>query len=172
MASRTLFLCTFALASLAGATPTFTGVIQTETGQPPPGTCAVCHQGGIGMMGNVTTPFGQALRANGLMPNNEASLTTALNALRTMNTDSDGDGCPDLAELSTAPPTNPNRADCSAGGDGGTLEDGGMGGGTAGGATGGGGTELPPLSYGCGSNVVPGLFGLAALLVALWRPRR
>ncbi len=168
MAFRALFL-TLVLASVASATPTFTGVIQTETGQQPPGLCGVCHTGGIGMAGNVTTPFGRALRMQGLLPNNEASLTTAIGALRMANTDSDGDGCSDIAELSTNPPTNPNRADCSSG-DAGTS-DGGTGGGAAGGS-GGGGTELPPISYGCGSNVVPGLFALAALIVAMWRPRR
>lgn len=169
MSARAIVFTVLAASVTAQATPTFTGLIETELGRPPPGTCGVCHAGGIGMVGNVTTPFGRAMRMAGLMPNDEATLTAALNALRTANTDSDGDGCTDIAELSANSTTSPNRADCSATADGGSDTDGGMGGGTAGGA-GGGGTTLPPISYGCGSDVTPGALAiLAVVLLALFK---
>jgi len=166
MSTRAIFLSTIIASFTASATPTYTGIIAADLGSSPPGLCGVCHMGGIGMAGNVTTPFARAMRMAGLMPNDDASLRAALMALRTANTDSDGDGCTDIAELSTTPPTSPNRADCTPmGGDGGTV-DGGMAGGAAGGGgAGGGGIELPPISYGCGSQVAPGALALLAVLL-------
>ncbi len=160
------------VASAASATPTFTGVMQTELmmSGPPPGVCAVCHLNGATATGTVTTPFGRAMRMQGLAANNEASLRSALAALATANTDSDMDGCSDIAELKAMPtPTNPNRA-----GDCGSSDAGSTGGGAAGGSgggTGGGGTMLGPIRYGCGANVVPGAIGLGAILMLLRRRR-
>lgn len=159
------------VASAASATPTFTGVMQTELmmSGPPPGVCAVCHLNGATATGTVTTPFGRAMRMQGLAANNEASLRSALAALATANTDSDMDGCSDIAELKAMPtPTNPNRA-----GDCGSSDAGSTGGGAAGGSGGGtgGGTMLGPIRYGCGANVVPGAIGLGAILLLLRRRR-
>lgn len=171
---RAIFLVASLGAAAAFATPTFTGVMQTELmmSGPPPGVCGVCHLNGVTTTGTVTTPFGRAVRMNGLMANNDNSLRSALTALQMANTDSDGDGCPDIAELKTMPPTNPNVAtDCSAGGDGGTVVmDGGTGGG--GGGAGGGGPSIGPIRYGCGASSVPELMALAAVLALALRARR
>jgi hypothetical protein len=156
---RTVILSSVLVASLASATPTFTGVMQTELmmSGPPPGVCAVCHRNGSTMTGTVTTPLGSALRMKGLAANNEASLRMALAALEESGTDSDMDGCSDIAELKAMPtPTDPNRpGDCA------TVDAG---------STGGGGSTLGPIRYGCGASVVPGAIGLTALL--LLRRRR
>lgn len=158
---RAMLMGAVLVASAALATPTFTGVMQNELGMsgPPPGVCAVCHLNGVTTTGTVTTPFGRAMRMNGLMPNNDDSLKAALAAIDMANTDSDMDGCTDIAELKAMPdPTNPNRAgDCGGGSDGGTA------GGTA---------TLGPIRYGCGANSVPGVLGLVGVLALLARRRR
>lgn len=161
------------LASVAAATQTYTGVMQTELmmSGPPPGVCAVCHLNGATTVGTVTTPFGRALRMQGLAANNEASLRSALAALETAGTDSDMDGCGDIAELKTNPPTNPNTRDCSMGGTDAGATGGGSAGGAGGGDTGGGGATLGPLRYGCGANVAPGALGLLGVLLVLRRRR-
>jgi hypothetical protein len=43
--------------------------------------CAICHAGGVTGYGTVTTPFGEAMRARGLVCCDIASLDTALAAL-------------------------------------------------------------------------------------------
>lgn len=169
---RAIFIVASLGAVVASATPTFTGVMQTDLmmGGPPPGVCGVCHLNGVTTTGTVTTPFGRALRMNGLQANNEASLRSALTALEMANTDSDMDGCADIAELKAMPaPTNPNVAgDCASGDGGVVVPDGGMGGGGAGG----GGATIGPIRYGCGANAVPELMALAAVVALALRARR
>jgi hypothetical protein len=171
---RAIFVAASLGAAAAFATPTFTGVMQTELmmSGPPPGVCGVCHLNGVTTSGTVTTPFGRALRMNGLMANNEGSLRMALMALQTANTDSDMDGCPDIAELRAMPtPTNPNLGgDCASGDGGMVMMDGGAGGG--GGGAGGGGANIGPIRYGCGANAVPELMAAAAALALALRARR
>lgn len=148
----------------AFATAEFPGAIQTHLSlaAPPPQSCALCHTNGITGAGTVNTPIGRAMRMNGLLANDTASLIASLDALETAVTDSDGDGVGDVAELRAG--TNPNVASAPA--------DGGTGGGAGGGAGGGGGggEVLPPPKFGCGGTVVPGLTVAAAL--ALLRRRR
>ena len=155
------------VASLAFATPSFTGVIQTELmmGGPPPGLCALCHVNNQTVSGTVTTPFGRTMRMQGLAPNNEASLRSALVAIEAAGTDSDMDGCADVLELRSMPTaTNPNRAgDCSP------ADAGSAGGGTAVGGGTAGGSNVGPVRYGCGANVVPTLWTGAFLALVTLR---
>lgn len=154
-----------ALAALpAFATAEFPGAVQAHLSlaAPPPQSCGLCHTNGITGAGTVNTPIGRALRMNGLVANDTASLIAALDALEATGTDGDADGVGDVAELRAG--TNPNVAEASP--------DGGTGGGTGGGAGGGGGGEaLPPPKFGCGGTVVPGL-AVAAALALLRRRRR
>jgi hypothetical protein len=68
--------------------------------------CDLCHNGGNGQKGNVTTPFGKAATALGLVSNDEGTLKTVLAAMQAANDDSDGDGTSDIDELVKG--TNPN----------------------------------------------------------------
>jgi uncharacterized protein (TIGR03382 family) len=151
---RAMLLGAMVAASSALATPTFPSVLQTELKITTVPACAVCHLNGVTSAGTVTTPFGKALRMNGLVANDDASLKTALAAVKTANSDSDADGCTDVDELVAG--TNPNKAgDCGGGG---------TGGGTA--------TTLPPIKYGCGASSVPGALGVLAVALLIRRRRR
>ncbi len=143
------------LAAPAFASAQYPGLIQTDLGlsAQPPQSCSLCHVNGIGNIGTANTPFGKAIRMQGLVFQNDASLKSALMALETAGTDSDGDGLGDVAELRVG--RDPNLAD-----------------GTDGGSGGGGGTTGPgALRYGCGAESVPGLLAGLALVVLLTRRR-
>jgi hypothetical protein len=60
--------------------------------------CRLCHVQGTTGSGSVATPFGTSMLAHG-MSGSASSLPPALAALRANNTDSDGDGKPDIDEL-------------------------------------------------------------------------
>ena len=154
---RTTFMAALLTASAVFASDYYPSTIQAKysLGSPPAQSCSLCHSNGITGSGTVNTPIGKALRARGLVSNNDASLKTALDKLATDAVDSDGDTVTDVAELMAG--TNPNVAE------GGT--DGGTGGG------GGGTTTVPNLRFGCGAEVVPGLL-IVALLPILRRRRR
>jgi hypothetical protein len=85
--------------SPALATPSFPGAIQRVLGASQAPACAVCHAGGQTGVGTVTTPFGQAMRARGLMPGDESSLQTALTRMEADKVDSNGNGVTDVDEL-------------------------------------------------------------------------
>ena len=146
------------VAAPAFATDMFPAAIQSKymLGDLPPELCALCHTNGITGRGTVNTPFGRALRMNGVMPNDTASLNAALDALAAASIDSDGDGVTDVAELMAN--TSPNVANMM-------MMDGGAGGG------GGSMVVVPPVKFGCGGEVVPGVLFFAAL-VPLLRTRR
>ncbi len=151
------------------ANVTFPGDVQTKYSLDGAPLCNLCHSNGFGGAGTADTRFAVAAQARGLT-SNPSSLNAALDRLEADAVDSDGDCVNDIAELIAG--TNPNVADNSCGGD-----DGGTGGGTGGGGgTGtGGGTPQPPppLQFGCGSEVVPGLlFGASLLLLSRRRWRR
>jgi len=85
------------LAAPAAATTNFPAAIGAHLGAPSP-PCTICHQGQPGR-GTVTTAFGQAMLARGLVAYDEASLTTALDALAAEGHDSNGNGVTDIDEL-------------------------------------------------------------------------
>ena len=87
------------LAMPAQATPNFPGAIQRTLGAAQTPACAICHAGGVTGRGTVTTPFGQAMRARGLVAGDAASLAQALTRMETDKVDSNGDGTPDVDEL-------------------------------------------------------------------------
>ncbi|AKV03577.1 hypothetical protein AKJ09_10240 [Labilithrix luteola] len=93
-------------ASTSEATPEFPGVIAKHLGVATP-ECTLCHVGTPGS-GTANTAFAKTLRARGLLPYDDASLTTALDAISAENKDSDGDGTPDIRELQDG--TDPNSA--------------------------------------------------------------
>lgn len=142
------------LAAPAWATAEFPPAIQARYSLGAEPLCQLCHTNGITARGTVTTPFGSAMLARGLVPNDVAALNTALDALTTEMVDSDGDGVVDVEELAAG--TDPNKVE----------------GGTGGGAGGGTGTSVGPLRYGCGASAVPELLLLAGLLPLVRRRTR
>lgn len=91
----------------AAASPIFPGVVQTHLELASAPDCTLCHAGTPGL-GSATTPFATSLRSRGASAGNEASLTTALDALAGERKDSDGDGTPDIEELKAG--SDPNGA--------------------------------------------------------------
>lgn len=91
-----LLLCS--LPSRASATPSFPDTIASHLGSERAPDCAICHEGAT-QRGTVTTLFGSALRARGLVAYDDPSLRTALDALSAEKRDSDGDGAPDIDEV-------------------------------------------------------------------------
>jgi hypothetical protein len=77
------------------STSGFPAEVSMATGGPTP-ACSLCHTGPT-MRGTVTTPFGRALFAKGLVAYDGASLRAALMGLG--SADSDGDGAADVDEL-------------------------------------------------------------------------
>jgi hypothetical protein len=69
--------------------------------------CSVCHAGDVRAYDTVFTPFGRALRLNGLVAEDDASLRRALDALDRESIDSDHDTLPDIEEIMAG--TDPNR---------------------------------------------------------------
>ncbi len=128
------------LSPAAFATANFPQVIKTHLAAPSAPSCAVCHRNGLTGAGTVTTPFGAALRAQGLEPGDEPSLKAALDALATAALDSDGDGATDIAELKAE--TDPNAAP---------------------------GAEVDPDAprYGCIGSAAPGALALPLALLSL-----
>lgn len=90
---------TMLFATQALATSNFPGVIQTHLALAKQPECKVCHSGGITASGTVTTAFGTSMRGRGLKKFDEASLKTALDALKAEKTDSNKDGTTDIDAL-------------------------------------------------------------------------
>jgi len=122
-------------AAEARATPNFPPEIHARLGLTADPACAICHQGGITGLGTVTTPFGKAMRARGLVPFDIGTLDAALDKMAADKVDSIGDGTPDIDDLKAG--RDPNVPDTDAG------------------------TTVPVdaavvPAYGCGAHVAPG----------------
>lgn len=70
--------------------------------------CNLCHASTAGG-GSVVQPFGLSMLAAGLNSSGGNSLTAALDKLKADGTDSDGDGTPDIAELTAGTSPNPDK---------------------------------------------------------------
>lgn len=144
--NRALFLAFAAAAAPALASSSFPTAVKTHLAlaSEPPQSCSLCHLNGVTGIGTVNTPFGVSLRAHGAVALDEAKLGAALDAMKADNTDSDGDGVPDVQELING--TDPNVAA--------------------------GGQKVPSPRYGCGASAVPGLMAVGALVLLSLRRRR
>jgi hypothetical protein len=81
------------------ASQEYPGELQRVAAMPCVPSCTLCHVDTSGGTGTVIKPFGRAMSAKGLPPQDESQVEPALRALADENTDSDGDGASDLAEL-------------------------------------------------------------------------
>lgn len=153
------FSAAFATAALlvttaASASTNYPDALKGDLGLSCAVTCSLCHKGGQTGFGTVTTPFGESMRAHGLVAQDTASLQSAITAMGMDLTDSDGDGTADVEELVAC--GNPN--------------------GTSGGAS----SAAPAAAYGCGASVAPPanphdgtwLFALGGVGLALASRRR
>lgn len=107
---RLAFVATMLSNTGALASPEFPEALQSETGAPCPPPCTVCHRDSNGGLGTVTKPFGKSMIGAQLEAANTQALKSAVATLRSQQTDSDGDGTPDIDELEKG-------SDPNAGGD-------------------------------------------------------
>lgn len=98
-------LVPFLVLGAAWATSNFPPTLETDHGVPCQPPCTLCHDGAPGS-GTATTAFALAMKDRGLVPNDTASLATALDSLAADGVDSDGDGSGDVDELAVG--TDPN----------------------------------------------------------------
>jgi hypothetical protein len=99
------------LVSSAWAISNFPPMLEESLGMPCQPQCTVCHETNVGGSGTVTQPFGIAMMGAGLLTSDLTSLDAAVAELEAAGTDSDGDGEPDVAELTAG--TDPNVADAA-----------------------------------------------------------
>jgi len=93
------------------ATPNFPSVVAQHLGLAKSPDCTLCHVG-TPQAGTANTPFAFSMRQRGLQKNDVGSLTGALDALAGEQTDSDGDGFPDIDEIKKGwDPNVPSLAD-------------------------------------------------------------
>jgi len=129
-----------ATAGSAAASPVFPDAIKSHLALSYSPSCAICHEGGRGGTGTVTTPFGRAMMARGLKAGDTAALTSALDQMAAEKVDSDGNGVSDIDQLKMG--KDPNG-----------------GSGVAMGA--------PPVEYGCGGATVARANNGDGMLIAL-----
>ncbi|MBI5535203.1 MAG: hypothetical protein HY898_20925 [Deltaproteobacteria bacterium] len=85
--------------TVALASPIFPGGINAHLQLSYTPKCGICHAGGMTGYGTVKMPFGIAMRERGLVPENLASLDTALDRMAADKVDSNDNGLPDVEEL-------------------------------------------------------------------------
>jgi len=86
-------------ASAAHASSTFPAAIQAHVPLTYAPQCSICHMNGVTGYGTVTTAFGVAMKARGLVAGDVTSLNTALDKMVTDKVDSNGDGTTDIDAL-------------------------------------------------------------------------
>jgi hypothetical protein len=109
------FLPVFLALSPAMASPSYPSAASSELGMECIPSCLLCHSTAAGGSGTATQPFGVALQEQGLGGGgDDVGLAVALGALAEAGTDSDGDGRPDVEELTAGGNPNPDGVDfCS-----------------------------------------------------------
>lgn len=90
----------------AHASPIYPPIVAEVTGAAHSPQCIICHETPQGGIGTATRGFAVYLRSRGLVAKDEASLRAALAAAKGEMHDTDGDGVPDVDELSAG--RNPN----------------------------------------------------------------
>ena len=125
-ASAAMFV--FLGASAANATSNFPAAIRTKLVLTYDPQCSICHFNGVTGRGTVTTPFGTAMRARGLVASDEATLNAALDKMLAEKVDSDANGESDVDALKLGHDPNPTTGkklmfgcNASGGGEEGTL---------------------------------------------------
>ena len=83
---------------VASATPSYPGDVQTHLGLGYTPPCTLCHTGAP-MTGSATSAFALAMKGKGLVPLNDPTVDTALNALEAAKIDSDCDGILDVEQI-------------------------------------------------------------------------
>jgi hypothetical protein len=127
--------------SAAHASAIFPSEVQAHLGLKSVPACTLCHQTLSGGTGTATRPFGVTARANGAVAGSVSALDGALDAMKSKNTDSDGDCVGDIAELIAG--TDPDNGSDNPG----ACGDGGSSSGSDGGSS---GAVTPPESTGPG----------------------
>ena len=113
----------------AGAVATFPAEIQKHLALSYTPPCTLCHDNPNGGIGTATTKFAVSMKAAGLSATSSlADLDKALDTLAANNTDSNGDGIPDIQELKEGIDPNTGAAQPNA----------------------------PPETFGCGARIASG----------------
>src|SRR5258706_5260046 len=97
--SVSIALAVAAAPAVAAASTIFPDNIQSDlklSFSPP---CTICHNSLAGGGGTAVQPFAMAMKSQGLMLEDVASLQAALTALTTLKSDSDCNGIDDITEL-------------------------------------------------------------------------
>jgi len=121
-AFATAALLVFATSS-AHATANFPAEVQAHLSLTYSPQCSLCHLNGVTGRGTVTTPFGAAMMARGMVASDTVALDAALDKMAADNVDSDKNGETDIAALKAGHDPNGNTGPqagfgCSAGGSG------------------------------------------------------
>ena len=102
---------------LAFASRTYPAELQSAANMPCTPQCTLCHKDMNGGIGTVTKPFGTNMIDVGHLGRaNPSTVKPAVDKLKAAGTDSDGDGVPDIQELSQGDDPNVKGAGSLCGG--------------------------------------------------------
>ena len=105
--SRLVFLGVLLSTATAAASPKFSDRLADTLDLPCPPTCLLCHTEAKGGAATANTKFGITLRRAGLECCSISEFDDIIDELADAETDSDGDGIPDIEELRDG--TDPNK---------------------------------------------------------------